>query len=434
MKVLILGSGGREHALAWKLRQSQHVTWLGVAPGNGGTQALAENIPISATDIEKIVEYVRVNEINLIVVGPEGPLADGIADRIDPTNHLVFGPGAEAARIESDKRYAKDVMTAAGVPTAAYRAFNDPGEAKAYVRQQGAPIVVKATGLAAGKGVAVCNKVEAAELAIDMIMIDKTFGDAGREIVIEEYLKGEEVSLLAITDGTDFLLLPPSQDHKQVGEGDTGPNTGGMGAICPTPAMTSDLVQRCAKEVFEPVLRHMRENGTPYRGVLYAGMMLTGDGPKVLEFNCRFGDPETQAVLPMVSVDLVDLMLVSVVGKLGEMMGQLNLSSTDWERISRTGAAASVVLAAEGYPSGYKKGYPITNIPQDTDSTMLFHAGTDWKNDRLVTAGGRVLATTARAGNLKDALEAAYRMADEIQFENKYMRRDIGLHALKKDE
>ncbi|HEB83644.1 MAG TPA: phosphoribosylamine--glycine ligase [Bacteroidetes bacterium] len=429
MKVLVVGGGGREHALAWKIRKSPHVTWVGVAPGNGGTRSLAETVEIAADDIEGMARYVHDEKIALTVIGPEAPLAAGLADLIEPAEQLVFGPSAAAARIESDKRFAKDLMAAAGIPTAEYRAFTDPGEADAYLRAHPGPVVVKASGLAAGKGVTLCRGMDEALAAVDAAMRKKVFGDAGSEIVIEELLEGPEASLLAITDGEKYLLLPPSQDHKRIGEGDTGPNTGGMGAYSPAALEDDDLLRRCAREIIEPALAALREAGTPYRGVLYVGLMLTEEGPKVLEFNCRFGDPETQAVLPLLGVDLVDLMLIAATGKLGEMLGSLSFDPIDWRRLSREGSAATVVLASEGYPGPYEKGREITGLPPEREDLVVFHAGTTWRDGRLYTSGGRVLAVTGLGKDLRAALANSYAAVEVIQFEGKTFRRDIGWRA-----
>ena len=433
MKVLIVGSGGREHALAWKLRKSPHVNWLGCAPGNGGTAELAEPVDLADGDVEGIARYAHDNDVALTVVGPEVPLSKGLADLYTDGKHFVFGPSGAAARIESSKSFAKKLMTAANIPTARYGVFTDPGKAKAWIDGFGKPVVVKASGLAAGKGVIVCGNVQEAKYSVDAMIGEKTFGDAGSEIVVEERLQGPEVSLLAICDGESYLMLSPSQDHKRIGEGDTGPNTGGMGAYSPTPMIDEEIIAVAGKDVIEPVLKTMKENGTPYRGVLYAGLMLTSDGPKVLEFNCRFGDPETQAVLPMLRVDLVDLMLAASMGKLGELMNHIGLQPTDWQRITRKGYAATVVLASKGYPGSYDKGFTITGVPGSTDDLMVFHAGTKHDSGELITSGGRVMAVTGVGGTLQMALETAYAGCDQIQFEGKTLRRDIGWRALENE-
>jgi len=432
MKVLVIGGGGREHALAWKIRQSKHVTWIGCTPGNGGIQSVAEIVDVPANDVEAIAKYVKDNKITLTIVGPEAPLTEGITDLIASDSNLVFGPSKAAAQLEGSKRFAKEVMNSAGIPTADYKAFTDAQEAKDYIISKNDKVVVKASGLAAGKGVFVCENADDALSAVAEIMDNKAFGDAGDEIIVEDYLTGPEASLLAITDGDHYLMLPPSQDHKRIGEGDTGPNTGGMGAYAPAPVIDDAMMEHCAKTIIEPTLKTMKENGTPYKGVLYAGLMMTEDGPKVLEFNCRFGDPETEVVLPLLNVDLVDLMLVSATGKVGMMLESLGLKPTDWQRICRPGSASTVVLAADGYPESYEKGKMILNLPKDRDNLVTFHAGTTLKDGQMLTSGGRVLTVTGLGDNLREALKMSYQAAESIQFEGKYFRKDIGWRALEK--
>ena len=431
MKVLVVGSGGREHTLAWKIRQSPYVTWLGAAPGNGGTRSVAEPVDIPADDVEAIAKYAHDNEIELTVVGPEEPLARGLVDLFEGDKNYIFGPSSAASRIESSKSFAKDLMSSAGIPTAAYRVFTDAASALDYIEKHPVPLVVKASGLAAGKGVFICETREDARLAVRRCMEERIFGDSGDEVVIEEYLEGPEASLLAITDGTDYIMLPPSQDHKRIGEGDTGPNTGGMGAYAPADIVDDDLIRKCGGEIIEPTLKALRDSGTPYHGVLYAGLVLTAEGPKVLEFNCRFGDPETQAMLPLLGVDIIDLMLVAVTGKMGKMQKQLNLEPHQWRRISKTACAGSVVVASEGYPGAYEKNKEITGIPVEGEDLIAFHAGTSWRNGRLYTSGGRVLAITGLGDTLKAALDKAYKAIEGLNFEGKVFRRDIGWRALK---
>lgn len=430
MKVLIIGGGGREHALAWKIRKSPHVSWLGCAPGNEGIRSVAEPVEIAADDVEGIARYVHDNQISLTVVGPEAPLAAGIASAFDQKQHVLFGPSQAAAKLESNKSFAKDLMANHGIPTAHYATFTEPFGAKAWIDAFDRPMVVKASGLAAGKGVIVCDTVEESKAAVDQMLVDGSFGDAGKEIVVEERLEGPEISLQAICDGDTFLLLPPGQDHKRIGEGDRGPNTGGMGAYAPTPLIDQPLIERCRRDIFEPTLEAMKELGTPYRGVLYVGLMLTSDGPKVLEYNVRFGDPESQVVLPMLGVDLVDLMLASSLNKLTGMLDHIKLKTTEWKRISRKGSAATVVLASKGYPGAFEKGKPISGIPTESDDLMVFHAGTKREKGELVTNGGRVLTVTGLGETLQVALNKAYAACDQIQFEGKTFRRDIGHHAL----
>lgn len=431
MKVLVIGSGGREHALAWKIRKSQHVSWIGVAPGNGGTTSVAENVPLDISDLDGVENYVREQKINVVVIGPEAPLVAGLADRLAP-HTLVFGPSASAAKLEGDKRFSKDLMNLAGIPSAPFMSFNDQRTAMAHVRQREAPMVVKASGLAAGKGVFICDSRQEAEKAVRVIMEENKFGDAGQEVIVEDCLQGQEISLQVLTDGVDYLVLPPVQDHKRIGEGDTGPNTGGMGAYAPAEWVNDDLLTQCCREIIEPTLLTMREMGTPYRGLLYAGLMITRDGPKVLEFNCRFGDPETQAVLPLLGVDLLDLILAAVSGKLGMMMQALGLKPTDWRAISRKAHVGTIILASKGYPGSYEKGKVITGIPSEKNELVVFHAGTSRSGDSLVTSGGRVLAISALGDTLQEAMFAAYTAAEQIHFEGKYFRKDIGYQVLQK--
>jgi phosphoribosylamine---glycine ligase len=427
MKVLVIGSGGREHALAWRIRKSSHVTWVGCAPGNGGTVSVAENVDLDTSNPDAVIKYVTDNEIGLTVIGPEAPLADGIVDAFPKDGqHFVFGPSKAAARLESSKRWSKEVMASAGVPTAGWRGFTNAEDALTYVRNRPGGSVVKASGLAAGKGVYVCDTPAEAETAVKSIMIDNAHGTSGNEIIVEELLEGTEASLLAICDGTDYLVLVPARDHKRVGDGDTGPNTGGMGAIAPNPAMTDELVKQCCETIFQPILDALNADGTPYKGVLYAGVMLTDDGPKVLEFNVRFGDPETQVVLPLLNVDLVDLMLLAANERLGEFMQKFGLESHQWQRIHKPDHCASVVLASDGYPGSYEKGKPISGLPDDSDELVVFHAGTTRLDSGVVTSGGRVLNVTGLAGTLDEALQRSYAGCDQIQFAGKMFRRDIG--------
>ncbi|MFH0881831.1 MAG: phosphoribosylamine--glycine ligase, partial [bacterium] len=418
------------HALAWKIRKSPHVSWLGCAPGNEGTRSVAEPVEIAADNIEGIVRYVHDNQVSLTVVGPEAPLAAGIASTFDQKQNILFGPSKEAAKLESNKVFAKDLMASSGIPTAHYATFTEAEGAKAWIDAFDMPMVVKASGLAAGKGVIICDSVAETKAAVDRMLVDREFGDAGSEIIVEERLDGQEISLLAICDGDTYMLLPPSQDHKRIGDGDTGPNTGGMGAYAPTPLIEKPMIERCGRDIFEATLEAMKENGTPYRGVLYVGLMITSDGPKVLEYNVRFGDPESQAVLPMLSVDLVDLMLAGSMGKLTGMLEHLGLKPTEWKRISRAGSAATVVLASAGYPGKYETGKRIIGLPGDREDLVVFHAGTKRVKGELVTSGGRVLSVTGMAETLKGALDKTYAACDKIQFEGRIFRRDIGWKAM----
>jgi phosphoribosylamine--glycine ligase len=419
VKVLVVGNGGREHALAWKLLQSDRVQKIFCVPGNGGTAGLPNctNLALSITDFEGMQRFALVNNIGLIVVGPEVPLAAGITDSLQAQNLTVFGPTQAGAQIESSKAWAKALMQAAGVPTAQAAVFTELNAAIDYVESQGAPIVVKADGLAAGKGVTVAATLEAAKAAL-VAVFNGQFGEAGSQVVIEECLTGQEVSVLAVTDGLTIRPLLPAQDHKRIGEGDTGANTGGMGAYAPAPLVTPALMQRIQQEILEPTIAALQQRGIDYRGVLYAGLMITPDGdPKVIEFNCRFGDPETQVVLPLLETPLDTLLLACAQQRLEQ------LPPIAW----RSEAAACVVVAAEGYPDAYQKGLPISGIEQaETTGAIVFHAGTRLKQQQLVTDGGRVLAVTAVGEALEAAIGNAYAAIEPIHFEGMYFRRDIG--------
>jgi phosphoribosylamine--glycine ligase len=418
VKVLVVGNGGREHALAWKLIQSEKVDQVLCVPGNGGTASLAhcQNLPGSVTNFEQIGQFVQEHCISLVVVGPELPLALGITDYLQTQGIPVFGPTQAGAQIEASKSWAKDLMQAARVPTAKARTFTAAAAAKAYVKEQGAPIVIKADGLAAGKGVTVATTVEAATAAIDAAFQGQ-FGAAGDQVLIEEYLSGQEVSVLALTDGQTIRPLLPAQDHKRIGEGDTGANTGGMGAYAPVPLVTPELMDRIQQEILEPVLQSLRSRQIDYRGVLYAGLMITPEGnPKVIEFNCRFGDPETQTILPLLATPLETLLLACAEQRLA------HLPAIAW----KSGVSVCVVMAAGGYPGDYLKGQPITGIEQaEALGALVLHAGTQLQQ-QLITDGGRVLSVTACDQTFAQALERAYAAVDCIQFENRYYRRDIG--------
>ncbi|NJO77871.1 MAG: phosphoribosylamine--glycine ligase [Cyanobacteria bacterium RM1_2_2] len=422
MKVLVVGSGGREHALAWKLLQSERIQEVICVPGNGGTALLprCQNLALSVTDFEGMSRFALVNNIGLIVVGPEVPLAAGITDYLQAQNLTVFGPTQAGAQIESSKAWAKALMQDAKIPTAAAEVFTSLDAAIAYVKQQPLPIVVKADGLAAGKGVTVAATVEAAIEAITAAFAGQ-FGEAGSQVVIEECLMGEEVSVLAITDGLTIRPLLPAQDHKRIGEGDTGANTGGMGAYAPAPLITPALMDRIQQEILEPTLAALRQREIDYRGVLYAGLMITPEGdPKVIEFNCRFGDPETQVVLPLLETPLDVVLLACAQQRLDQ------LPPLAW----KSGAAVCVVIAAQGYPENYQKGLAISGLEQaERSGAMVFHAGTRLKQ-QLVTDGGRVLGVTAVSDALPAALKQVYGATDCIQFEGMYYRRDIGHRAL----
>lgn len=421
MKVLVIGSGGREHAITWALANSPLNPEIFIAPGNPGTAALGINVAIPSSDIDALLAFAKNEDVDLTVVGPEQPLVDGIADLFQAAGRKVFGPSAAAAALEGSKAFAKDFMRRHGIPTADYKTFtaSEYQEAVAYVNQLDGPCVLKASGLAAGKGVLMCNDKTTALTGLDQILVDSRFGDAGASVVIEEMMSGEEASLFVLTDGERFVVLSPAQDHKRIGDGDTGPNTGGMGAYAPAPLMTADLIRETLELVVRPTLRGMAQEGNPYTGVLYCGLMITEDGPKVVEFNCRFGDPEAQVVIPLLHNDLLQLILDLMAGREQEIK-------------SRDGAAACVVMASDGYPGSYEKGKVITGIEdaEENEGVVVFQAGTRNQGERLVTSGGRVLAVSAQAATLAEALENAYRGIASIQFEGCQFRRDIGRKGL----
>jgi phosphoribosylamine--glycine ligase len=424
VKVLVVGNGGREHALVWKLLQSPKVREVICVPGNGGTARLdrCRNLALNTTDFEGIGRFALVNNIGLIVVGPEIPLAAGITDYMQQQGLPVFGPTQAGAQIESSKAWAKALMQEAGIPTAEASVFTDAAVAIAQVREKSTPIVVKADGLAAGKGVTVAMTMEEASAAIEAAFGGQ-FGEAGQRVVLEEYLLGEEASVLAVTDGLTIRPLLPAQDHKRLGEDDTGPNTGGMGTYAPAPVVTAALMERLQREILEPTITALRQRGIDYRGVLYAGLMITPTGdPKVIEFNCRFGDPETQVVLPLLETPLETVLLACAQQQLQA------LPPLVW----RSGAAACVVIAAGGYPGAYQKGIPISGTDEaEAQGALVFHAGTRLKQAQLVTDGGRVLGVTAVGDNFEAAIAQAYRAVDCIEFEGMYYRRDIGHRVLK---
>jgi phosphoribosylamine--glycine ligase len=423
MRILVVGNGGREHALLWKLRRDHPSGEFFVTRPNGGMVGACTPVEIAPTDKEALSGWAAANRMDLVVVGPEAPLAMGLADRLRQKGVPVFGPSRDAARIESSKAWAKELMTAVGVPTAAYRAFTDPDAAEAYIRQQGAPIVVKASGLAAGKGAVVCREVEEAVTVARAMLHDLSFGEAGREVVVEEFMAGEELSVFGVTDGSEVILLVPSQDHKRIGEGDTGPNTGGMGAYAPVSLATPELLDRIRAHIFAPVLREMRERECPFQGLLYAGLMLTTGGPKVVEFNCRFGDPESQVVLPLLESSLLELLVAAAEGR-----GLAQLTPR-----FRDGAAVTTVIASEGYPGSGPRGVSIDLSALDPgDDLVVFHAGTAHRGDALVTAGGRVLACTGLGPTLADAAERSRAAAASVRFDGAQHRRDIGWRELER--
>ncbi|QOQ80621.1 MULTISPECIES: phosphoribosylamine--glycine ligase [Comamonas] len=428
MKILVIGGGGREHALAWKLAESPKATKVYVAPGNGGT-ALAggklENLDI--TDVKALREWAQAEKIAVTVVGPEAPLAAGVVDEFRAHGLKVFGPTKTAAQLESSKAFSKDFMARHSIPTAQYETFTDPVAAHAYVDRLGAPIVIKADGLAAGKGVVVAMSLQEAHDAVDFMLVDNKYGvqhnEGGARVVIEEFLDGEEASFIVLCDGKNVLALATSQDHKRLKDGDQGPNTGGMGAYSPAPVVTADVHARAMREIILPTIRGMEKDGVPYTGFLYAGLMIDKAGhPKTLEFNCRMGDPETQPIMMRLKSDLVDVMLAACEGKLDQLELQ-------WDR--RT--ALGVVMAAAGYPEDPRKGDVITGLPAAADDAMVFHAGTQLGDDgQPVTSGGRVLCVTVLADSVKQAQQKVYDVARGIHFDDAQYRRDIGFRAVKK--
>ncbi len=421
MKILVIGGGGREHTLVWKISQSPLVKKIFCAPGNAGIAELAECVPIGSTDIEKLVEFAERQKIDLTVVGPEAPLVEGIADKLTERGLKVFGPREHAAQLEGSKAFAKKLMATHNIPTGTFHTFCDAEEAIEFVHDIGTPVVIKADGLAAGKGVTVAFDEKTAVDAVRQSLVDGAFGRAGHRIVIEEYVEGEEASVLAFTDGDALLTMPASQDHKAIFDGDKGPNTGGMGAYSPAPLVSDTLLEHIENQILRPTIHALREEGCEYRGVLYCGLMITEAGPKVLEFNVRFGDPETQVVVPRLESDLVPLMLACADGTLRSM-------KAEWT----TDAAVCVVLASEGYPGKYKKGLPITGLKaaRKKPGALVFHAGTAFNNNDIVTDGGRVIGATALGEDIPTAIERAYRCAEAIQFPGRYFRTDIGRKAL----
>lgn len=422
MRVLIVGSGGREHVLAWKLMQSPRVQKVYCAPGNAGIAKMAECVPIPADDIKGLVNFALDNEIELTVVGPEAPLTAGIVDAFAAAGLAVFGPNQAAARLEGSKAFSKQIMEKFNIPTAKSRTFTSAGAALAYLQQQGAPIVVKADGLAAGKGVIVAMTLAEAEEAVHRIMVEREFGESGNQVVIEEFLAGEEVSVLAFTDGNTVIPMVSSQDHKAAYDNDAGPNTGGMGAYSPAPVLTPELLAQVEEQILRPTISGLRAEGIVYKGVLYAGLMITAQGPKVLEYNVRFGDPECQAVLPRLKTDLAEIML-SVINRM------LHEQKIEWY----DNHTVCVVMASGGYPGPYEQGKTINGLDEAAliDDVYVFHAGTGLKGDKIVTNGGRVLGVTAWGHTLPAALDKAYQAVNKISFAGAHYRKDIGQKALK---
>jgi phosphoribosylamine---glycine ligase len=423
MNVLVVGSGGREHALAWKLSKSQNVQTVYVAPGNAGTlhEPGLENVDIDVMDFSALANFAAQNDCQLTMIGPEAPLVEGVVDYFQSRNLACFGPSKAAAQLEGSKAFTKDFLKRHDIPTGYYATFTDTDKALAYVREHGAPIVIKADGLAAGKGVIVAETLEQAEAAIVDMLSDNAFGEAGCRVVVEEFLPGEEASFIVIADGTHTLPMATSQDHKRVGEGDTGPNTGGMGAYSPAPVVTDLVYERVMERIIEPTIAGMTKDGMPYTGFLYAGLMIDADGnPRVIEFNCRFGDPETQPIMMRLKSDLGDLCSAAI-------RGVLNDSSVEWD----PRPALGVVLAAGGYPGNYDKGHAIHGLLTDQPKhTKIFHAGTAQKDDQVVTSGGRVLCVTALGDTIQDARDNAYNGVDTIQWQDMLYRRDIGWRAI----
>jgi len=420
MKLLVIGSGGREHAIAWRLAQSPRVQKVYVAPGNGGTAGEPGLQNVAVGGIDKLAEFALAEKIHLTVVGPEAPLAEGIVDLFRASGLRIFGPTRACAQLESSKQFAKEFMTRHGIPTAAYASFGEAGAAHDYVDARGGPIVVKADGLAAGKGVFVATNVAEAHRAIDRILVEHAMGEAGRRVVIEEFLEGEEASFIVLADGLHVLPLATSQDHKRLKDGDEGPNTGGMGAYSPAPVVTPALHARVVREIMFPVLAGMAAEGRPYSGFLYAGLMIDSSGnPKVLEFNCRLGDPETQPILLRLKSDLFDLIEHAVNGTLDRV-------DVDWDRR----AALGVVLAAAGYPDDPKKGDVVSGLPEAGEDYRVFHAGTLLKDGVVVTNGGRVLCVTALGESIKIAQRRAYAVLQGVRFDGMQFRRDIGFRAV----
>ena len=419
MNILVIGSGGREHALYWKLSESPQTEQIYAIPGNTGMGASTE---IALDDHAAILRFVKEHEIGLVVVGPEVPLMNGLVDELEAAGIRAFGPRANAAEIEGSKSFAKDLMKKYGIPTARYEVFTAAEPARAYIRQEGAPIVVKADGLAAGKGVIVAMTEQEALDAVDAIMEDHSFGDAGARVVIEEFMEGEEASLLAFTDGTTIRPMISAQDHKRAYDGDRGPNTGGMGTYAPAPVMTPEMTERAVEEILKPTIAAMAKEGRVYRGCLYLGLMVTADGPKVVEFNARFGDPETQVVLPLLDSDLVAIMCACADGTLADV-------PIRWKE----GAAVCVVLASGGYPGHYDKGQDIHGLADaEAMGALVFHAGTAMKDGKLVTNGGRVLGVVGRGADISSAVDAAYAAATKISFKDAYYRKDIAHRALER--
>ncbi len=421
MKILVIGNGGREHAVARKLMQSPLAEKVFIAPGNAGTALVGENVDIKVDEFEKIAEFAKKEEIGLVFVGPENPLVEGIVDFLQEKGINAFGPSKKAAAIEGSKLFTRDLLKKYGIPSAEYAAFDNAEKAKQYLQEKEAPVVVKADGLAAGKGVVVAETIEEAEKAIDEMMTDKRFGEAGSKIVLEEKLLGEEASYLVFTDGKNIKPMVSSQDHKRIFDNDKGPNTGGMGAYSPAPIVTKEMEQRILKEIMQPTVDAMAKEGREFKGILYAGLMISKTGPKIVEFNCRFGDPETQVILPRLDSDLISIMQACIEGNLAEQ-------EVKWSQK----AYCCIIMASGGYPGKYEKGKEITGLEKDSKitETIVFHAGTKADNGKVVTNGGRVLGITASGNTIKESIDNAYKAVEKISFEGMQFRKDIGQKAL----
>ncbi len=422
MNVLLIGSGGREHALAWKIAQSPLLAKLFIAPGNAGMAECGEMVKLDVDDHAAVINFCRLMDITLVVVGPEAPLVAGIADALRAADIKVFGPSAAAAQLEGSKGFTKDLCAKYNIPTGAYVRFNNGPKAKAYIRQKGVPIVIKADGLAAGKGVTVAMELGEALEAIDDCF-EGAFGDANAGVVVEEFLEGEEASFFCISDGKNLLPLGSAQDHKQVGDGDTGPNTGGMGAYSPAPVMTDEMVERTMKEIIEPTVAGMAADDHPFTGIFFAGLMITKKGPELIEYNVRFGDPECQVLMMRLQSDLLEILLAAAEGRLDEVRAE-------W----RDETALTVVMASKGYPGAYEKNTVIASLPAAQDGTKIFHAGTAMKDGQLVATGGRVLNVTATGKSVSEAQARAYAQVDAVEWENGFCRRDIGWRAVAREQ
>ncbi|HBG27155.1 MAG: phosphoribosylamine--glycine ligase [Planctomycetes bacterium GWF2_41_51] len=425
MNVLLVGNGGREHAIAWKLAKSKEIKKLYIAPGNPGTARCGQNIDIGVNEYDKLLNFAKEMKVGLAIIGPEDPLSAGLIDMFEKAGIKAFGPSGAAAQLEADKAFSKQIMKTNSIPTAESRIFDNFQDAKSYIASRDEAVVIKATGLAKGKGVFVCDEPSEGIIAAEKIMEGKIFGKAGEKILVEDKLLGQEASILAFVDGRNIYVMESAQDHKAIGDGDTGPNTGGMGAYCPAPVVTEKMMDQIVREILVPTVDGMNRNGTPYRGILYAGVMLTQGGPRVLEFNVRFGDPETQPILARLKSDLVEVMLATCDGKLDDVTLQ-------WDKR----AAVCVVMASGGYPDDYEKGKVITGIEEaesDKD-VMVFHAGTAEQDGKIVSAGGRVLGVTGLGNTIADAKAKAYEGVAKIKFDKAYYRKDIADKAIKKSK